>query len=116
MSLILKCVFENEFFFRQIEITYDIERAEYLLKPTSFTLAIKRNLSYSWFKDQPQIEISGRLKSIELNLVSHDYLTIMQILELNMTEGLDEFKKHKSFKSPEQVKGMKKKLTFFLYF
>jgi hypothetical protein len=86
------------------------------MKPTSFTLLVKRNLSYSWYKDQPQIDLSGRLKSIELNVISHDYKTIMQILEKNMTEGTNEFKrpkKPKSFNFPEHVIG--NKIHYFLF-
>jgi vacuolar protein sorting-associated protein 13A/C len=58
-------------------------------------LSVKRNLSSGWYKDHPQIEISGRLKSVELNIIAQDYKVIMQILELNMTEGQNEFKKPK---------------------
>lgn len=38
------------------------------------------------------MEISGRLHSVELNVIAQDYNTIMQILEMNMTEGQNEFK------------------------
>lgn len=56
---------------------------------------VKRNLTSGWFKDLPQIEISGRLNSIELNIIAQDYKVIMQILGKNMTEGQHEFKKPK---------------------
>lgn len=72
---------------------YEIDPKDYVLKPTSFALIIKRNLSSGWYKDLPQIEISGRLHSIELNIIAQDYKVIMQILEKNMTEGQNEFKK-----------------------
>lgn len=65
------------------------------MKPTSFALLVKRNLTSGWYKDLPQIEISGRLHSIELNIIAQDYKVIMQILEKNMTEGQNEFKKPK---------------------
>lgn len=77
------------------ELAYEIDPKDYVLKPMSFALIIKRNLSSGWYKDHPQIEISGRLHSIELNVIAQDYQVIMQILEKNMTEGQNEFKKPK---------------------
>lgn len=37
---------------------------ENILNPTSFALIIKRNLSSGWYKEIPELDISGRLKSI----------------------------------------------------
>lgn len=62
-----------------------------ILDPTSFTLVVKRNLSFSWYKNQPEIDISGRLRCIELNLFMDDYALIMSILNRNMNEGANEF-------------------------
>jgi hypothetical protein len=79
---------------------------------------IKRNLSSGWYKDHPQIEISGRLHSIELNIIAQDYQVIMQILEKNMTEGQNEFKKPRKpivvVETVEPSKG--EKMTIFLGF
>jgi hypothetical protein len=72
-------------------------------------------LSSGWYKDHPQIEISGRLKSVELNIIAQDYKVIMQILELNMTEGQNEFKKPKKsipVVSPTEPTRGKKKVFF----
>ncbi|XP_058466266.1 intermembrane lipid transfer protein Vps13 isoform X2 [Malaya genurostris] len=73
-----------------------------VLSPTSFTLIMRRNLSSSWYREQPDMDISGRLKAVELNFIATDYSVIMQILSKNMTEGQDEFKKPvaKTEKSP----------------
>ncbi|XP_029725509.1 intermembrane lipid transfer protein Vps13 isoform X2 [Aedes albopictus] len=73
-----------------------------VLSPTSFTLIMKRNLSSGWYRDRPDMEISGRLKAVELNFIATDYSVIMQILSKNMTEGQNEFKKPvlKTEKSP----------------
>ncbi|XP_065079310.1 intermembrane lipid transfer protein Vps13 isoform X3 [Ochlerotatus camptorhynchus] len=73
-----------------------------VLSPTSFTLIMKRNLSSGWYRDRPDMDISGRLKAVELNFIATDYSVIMQILSKNMTEGQDEFKKPviKTDKSP----------------
>ncbi|XP_055620155.1 intermembrane lipid transfer protein Vps13 isoform X3 [Toxorhynchites rutilus septentrionalis] len=64
-----------------------------VLSPTSFTLVVKRNLSSGWYRDKPDLDISGRLKAVELNFIATDYSVIMLILSKNMTEGQDEFKK-----------------------
>lgn len=62
-----------------------------ILDPTSFTLIVKRNLTFSWYKNLPEIDISGRLKCIDVNLFMDDYSLIMSILNRNMKEGLNEF-------------------------
>lgn len=61
-----------------------------ILNPTSFILNIQRNLCVSWYKERPELDVSGRLKTIELNLVATDYKMLMEILSKNMTEGADE--------------------------
>lgn len=43
---------------------YGIKNDVNLLNPTSFALLIKRNLSASWYKKLPELDISGRLNSI----------------------------------------------------
>lgn len=96
VSRILKCLVIFSSFFQNLfltELVYDIDPKDYVLKPTSFALIIKRNLSSGWFKDHPQVEITGRLYSIELNIIAQDYKVMMQILEKNMSEGQNEFKK-----------------------
>lgn len=62
-----------------------------ILDPTSFTLVVKRNLSFSWYKNLPEMDISGRLRCIDLNLFMDDYALIMSILNRNMKEGINEF-------------------------
>lgn len=37
-----------------------------LLKPLSFMLRIKRNLSVSWYNNIPDVDINGEIKSIEV--------------------------------------------------
>lgn len=39
-----------------------------ILNPTSFALIIKRNLSSGWYKEIPELDISGRLKSIVVSI------------------------------------------------
>lgn len=61
-----------------------------ILNPTTFALIIKRNLSASWYKDVPELDVSGRLKSIVINLMADDYHLLMSILNRNMNEGAHE--------------------------
>ncbi|EAT37516.1 AAEL010508-PA [Aedes aegypti] len=86
-----------------------------VLSPTSFTLIMKRNLSSGWYRDRPDIDISGRLKAVELNFIATDYSVIMLILSKNMTEGQNEFKKPviKTEKSPTSPQGMCSFSVFF---
>ncbi|XP_017078120.1 vacuolar protein sorting-associated protein 13 [Drosophila eugracilis] len=62
-----------------------------MMNPMSCTLSVTRNLSYTWYRDVPELNLSGRLKSIELTLFSDDYALVMMILNRNLSEGLDEF-------------------------
>ncbi|XP_046738037.1 vacuolar protein sorting-associated protein 13 isoform X1 [Diprion similis] len=60
-----------------------------LLHPLSFTFLIKRNLSTAWFTAIPDIDMSGRLKKIELSVSQADYGTIMKVLNENLGETVD---------------------------
>lgn len=68
-----------------------VENVVNILNPTTFALIIKRNLSAGWYKEIPELYVSGRLKSIEINLMAIDYQLLMSILAKNMTEGADEW-------------------------
>lgn len=48
----------------------DLKHDENILNPTSFALIIKRNLSSGWYKEIPELDISGRLKSIVVSFFS----------------------------------------------
>lgn len=56
------------------DIVYGFKNDVNILNPTSFTLIIKRNLSAGWYKEIPELDISGRLKSIEVNLNLRSYI------------------------------------------
>ncbi|XP_059615380.1 intermembrane lipid transfer protein Vps13 isoform X2 [Phlebotomus argentipes] len=58
-----------------------------ILTPATFSLNIIRNLSASWYKEKPEIEISGKMNSIVINLDANDYRLVMDILGKNMQEG-----------------------------
>lgn len=88
---------------------YEFVSDEHLLSPTSFEVIIRRNLSSSWCKEVPQFEISGRIESVVLSVMSEDYRIAMKILEKNMTEGQNEFKKPKKSKPSVTSPDAKKK-------
>lgn len=61
-----------------------------LLQPVSFILQIKRNLSAAWYRAIPDVEMSGRLKRIDVLLNQEDYGTIMTTLSENLGEGAED--------------------------
>ncbi|KAL1509353.1 hypothetical protein ABEB36_004107 [Hypothenemus hampei] len=61
-----------------------------MLKPINFEIKIKRNLSASWYKDIPDVDISGRIKVIDLHVSQADYCMIMSVLNENLQEGKSE--------------------------
>ncbi|KAJ1520910.1 hypothetical protein ONE63_003990 [Megalurothrips usitatus] len=61
-----------------------------LLQPISFTLSVIRNLSSSWYNESPDLDLSGKINSINLSLTHADYRMLMQALSENMSEGSSE--------------------------
>lgn len=57
-----------------------------LLRPTSFKLLVKRSLSL-WYESLPDLDISGRMKTIAITVGHSDYKSIMKILNQNLQEG-----------------------------
>lgn len=47
-----------------VDGVYGLRNDANILNPTSFALIIKRNLSSGWYKELPELDISGRLKTI----------------------------------------------------
>ncbi|KAH1006005.1 hypothetical protein HUJ04_006891 [Dendroctonus ponderosae] len=58
-----------------------------MLKPINFEIRIKRNLSASWYKAIPDLDISGKIKLIDLHISQADYCMIMSVLSGNLQEG-----------------------------
>ncbi|XP_026677700.1 vacuolar protein sorting-associated protein 13C-like [Diaphorina citri] len=58
-----------------------------LIKPINFSLLIIRNLCASWFKEVPDLNVSGSFKTINLSLSKEDYATLMRISTGNLAEG-----------------------------
>lgn len=65
-----------------------------MLKPINFEIRIKRNLSASWYKAIPDLDISGKIKLIDLHISQADYCMIMSVLSENLQEGkvMDSYK------------------------
>nr|XP_034830207.1 vacuolar protein sorting-associated protein 13 isoform X3 [Maniola hyperantus] len=66
-----------------------------LLRPTSFKLFVKRSLS-SWYESLPDLDISGRMKTIAITVGHSDYKSIMKILNQNLQEGQKKTEEAKS--------------------
>lgn len=92
------CALENE---RNLSLTeldttdgakrfFGICKDKSLLKPTSFTLHVDRNLTASWFKQFPAVDVSGKIHKIEFNFIRTDFQTILAILAKNLSQGTDE--------------------------
>ncbi|KAM3967394.1 vacuolar protein sorting 13C isoform 2-T2 [Aphomia sociella] len=68
------------------EDKHDIGQERKLLRPTSFKLLVKRSLS-SWYETLPDLDVSGRMKTIAITVGHSDYKSIMKILNQNLQEG-----------------------------
>lgn len=60
----------------QLNETSEKIHERYLLEPTTFNVAIKRNLSAGWYKDIPDINISGKIQTIKVRLVNCFFIII----------------------------------------
>uniref|UniRef100_A0A913HS02 Vacuolar protein sorting-associated protein 13A n=1 Tax=Strongyloides stercoralis TaxID=6248 RepID=A0A913HS02_STRER len=58
-----------------------------ILKPVTFTLNIKRNLCYNWYKEFPEIMIEATMPELDLSMSQGDYANIMHTLSGNLAEG-----------------------------
>ncbi|XP_037905174.1 vacuolar protein sorting-associated protein 13 isoform X4 [Hermetia illucens] len=72
-------------------LNYGLRSNINILDPLSISLIVNRNLTASWYKEHPELDVSGRLHTIELNLFVGDYVLLMSIMSKNLTEGQDEF-------------------------
>ncbi|KAL0832908.1 hypothetical protein ABMA28_001052, partial [Loxostege sticticalis] len=70
----------------QLSPEHTIQQERKLLRPTSFKLFVKRSLS-SWYETLPDLDVSGRLKTIAITVGHSDYKSIMKILNQNLQEG-----------------------------
>ncbi|CAH0407407.1 unnamed protein product [Chilo suppressalis] len=76
-----------------------ISQERKLLRPISFNLLVKRSLS-TWYESLPDLDVSGRIKTIAITVGHSDYKSIMKILNQNLQEGQ---KKAEEIKAKENV-------------
>ncbi|NXI62680.1 VP13A protein, partial [Anseranas semipalmata] len=60
-----------------------------LLQPLNLEVAVERNLAAAWYNEVPDIEISGRLKPMNLILSQEDITTILRTLNENICGSSD---------------------------
>ncbi|CAG9772493.1 unnamed protein product [Ceutorhynchus assimilis] len=79
----------------KIELDHKVNIVEEwsILQPINFEVHCKRNLSASWYKAIPDLNISGRIQLIDLHISQADYHMIMSILSENLQEGKTELDK-----------------------
>lgn len=66
LETLLVCKTPHPIPFSFTDVEFGMEPVAEILLPTSFTLNIKRNLSASWFKEQPDLEVTGKIPVIEV--------------------------------------------------
>ncbi|XP_021940255.1 vacuolar protein sorting-associated protein 13 isoform X3 [Zootermopsis nevadensis] len=65
----------------------DVINESLILQPITFGLLMLRNLSAGWYKEIADIDLSGRLESINITLSQEDFSKVMQVLRENFAEG-----------------------------
>lgn len=64
------------------------------MDPFTFSIHLQRNLSSAWYKERPEINVSGHLNSIVMNLTMKDHQLVLAILNKNLAEGSDVYQSH----------------------
>lgn len=81
------------------------------MDPFTFSIHLQRNLSSSWYKERPEIVVSGHLNSIVMNLTMADNQLVLSILEKNFAEGTDIYKSAEIEEIVEEVKRVSEEST-----
>ncbi|XP_033726256.1 vacuolar protein sorting-associated protein 13A-like isoform X3 [Pecten maximus] len=58
-----------------------------ILEPVTITLNVTRNLSISWYTDQPEVDITGSMEAIVATMSQGDFKMAMALLDENLNEG-----------------------------
>ncbi|KAG0723190.1 Vacuolar protein sorting-associated protein 13C [Chionoecetes opilio] len=66
-----------------------LERENILLEPISLTLNICRNLTISWLKQQPEVDIQANLKPIKISVSDEDFQVVLSVLQDNLKEQVE---------------------------
>uniref|UniRef100_A0A1I7W7J9 VPS13_mid_rpt domain-containing protein n=1 Tax=Heterorhabditis bacteriophora TaxID=37862 RepID=A0A1I7W7J9_HETBA len=56
-----------------------------ILKPLTFVISIKRNLTFGIVKDLPEVALDAHIPSIELDMSEEDYTTLMQVCNTHLS-------------------------------
>lgn len=56
-------------FFLEMDSAVGYYSKSNMMNPMNCTLLVTRNLSYTWYRDVPELSLSGRLKSIEVRFI-----------------------------------------------
>lgn len=54
-----------------VDAVLGIKTSVNMMDPMSFTLTVTRNLSFAWYTDVPEMNLSGHLKSVEVTKKEH---------------------------------------------
>uniref|UniRef100_A0A8C3VFZ9 Vacuolar protein sorting 13 homolog A n=1 Tax=Catharus ustulatus TaxID=91951 RepID=A0A8C3VFZ9_CATUS len=77
----------SELNYKELFVNDSLQTEVQLLQPVSLEVAVERNLAAAWYNEVPDIEISGRLKPMNLILSQEDITTILRTLNENAGEG-----------------------------
>lgn len=72
----------------RVELTVkgSLEREYELLQPITLTITICRNLTISWHKQRPELEVQAKLKPIKMCISEEDLLVTLTVLQDNLGE------------------------------
>ncbi|KAL5288954.1 hypothetical protein ACFFRR_009268 [Megaselia abdita] len=90
MKIHLKDVkFSTVLLSKELDVVEKLSSYGNIWDPFTFSIHLQRNLSSAWYKDRPEINVSGHLNSIVMNLTMKDHQLILSILNKNLSEGAD---------------------------
>lgn len=72
-----------------LSVTGVAEQEHGLLQPISLDISVKRNLTISWYKKKPELEIQAMLKPIKMVLSEEDLRVTLKVLQDNLGEQGD---------------------------
>ncbi|CAH1789713.1 unnamed protein product [Owenia fusiformis] len=72
---------------RAVLLDGQVGRECLLLNPVTISLEIQRNLAAAWYHEEPDINISGKLPYVDVNISQSDFTMMMCVLGENLTEG-----------------------------
>lgn len=58
-----------------------------VIEPVNFSIELRRNLCISWYKEIPEIDVSGQLTTLNMTMSQEDFTFLMKVLNENLKEG-----------------------------